>query len=340
MKYGGIYLDLDVWVLRPFSALLTHDFVMGQEGVDGNWGLCNAVIVAAKDSEFLRIWYDAHRTFNDTIYNYYGVQLPGILAKQHPSLIKVMGHTTFFWPLWYARGLDAMFSDHTYDYASNLAVHPWNSAVRRNKRLDDFSQSWLLQCRSPLLAMMRIHLPQPLFSIIMPCQSRRQHIREAVESVIRQSWPNWELIVVDDGSLDNCGRYVEELAIEYRDIPQMQNALTVIRQQNRGLAQARNAGIRKARGMWISALDADDIFGHEYFLKAEQAMSKNPALEMIFSDQHHSKETRWHWNVSDVDNQSSLITTRSPLTIDRRSLWERVRGYSGALPYGDEDWDF
>lgn len=72
-RYGGIYLDMDVLTLRPFDALLSHDMVMAQEGEGGRVGLCNAVILAKKGSEFVDMWLDSYKSFNQSDWNYHSV---------------------------------------------------------------------------------------------------------------------------------------------------------------------------------------------------------------------------------------------------------------------------
>ncbi len=93
--------------------------------------------------------------------------------------------------------------------------------------------------------------PMPLFSIIMPCYNAETYLAEAVGSALGQSEPDFELIVVDDGSTD---RSLEVLA-QFHD-PRIQ----ILQQKNQGAAAARNQGIQKAQGEWIAFLDADDLW--------------------------------------------------------------------------------
>jgi hypothetical protein len=98
---GGIYLDLDMYVLEPFSTLLENprDAIMGHEG--GNrYGLCNAVIISRPQSEFIRRWEKAYLGFNPRYWNYHSVRIPKQLQVLHPDLICPLSPTTFFWPTW------------------------------------------------------------------------------------------------------------------------------------------------------------------------------------------------------------------------------------------------
>lgn len=97
-------------------------------------------------------------------------------------------------------------------------------------------------------------LPNETVSIIMPCFNRRNIIRDAVASVMGQTYANWELLVVDDGSSDGTAEFVEMMAAELAE-----DRIRVIRlPKNCGVSAARNAGLRAARGQWIAYLDSDN----------------------------------------------------------------------------------
>jgi glycosyltransferase involved in cell wall biosynthesis len=86
-----------------------------------------------------------------------------------------------------------------------------------------------------------------LVSVVIPCHDQAHFLGEAIESVLAQTYPHFEVVVVDDGSSDNT----EEVASRYPGVRR-------IRQENRGLAAARNTGIRRSNGGHLVFLDADD----------------------------------------------------------------------------------
>jgi glycosyltransferase involved in cell wall biosynthesis len=86
-----------------------------------------------------------------------------------------------------------------------------------------------------------------LVSVVIPCHNQAHFLGEAIESVLAQTYPHFEVVVVDDGSTDNT----QEVASRYPGV-------RCIRQENRGLAGARNEGIRRSRGSHLVFLDADD----------------------------------------------------------------------------------
>jgi len=88
----------------------------------------------------------------------------------------------------------------------------------------------------------------PLVSVIIPLYNKRPFVRRAVESVRKQTFTNWELIIVDDGSTDgSCS-----------EIPGDDSRIRLIHQENKGPGAARNAGLARARGEYVAFLDADD----------------------------------------------------------------------------------
>ena len=94
-RYGGIYLDLDIVCLRPFSPLLQNEFVMG---IEPGTGLCNAVIIARQDAKFLSMWQDQYRSFDGSRWNHHSVVLPWQLAQAHPQHIHIADKYAFFYP--------------------------------------------------------------------------------------------------------------------------------------------------------------------------------------------------------------------------------------------------
>jgi len=91
---------------------------------------------------------------------------------------------------------------------------------------------------------------QPLVSIIVPLYNSEKYIEETINSVLAQTWPNKELILVDDGSDDRSLAIAKSFSSEI---------MKVFSQENRGASSARNRGLREARGEFIQFLDADDL---------------------------------------------------------------------------------
>ena len=95
-----------------------------------------------------------------------------------------------------------------------------------------------------------------LVSIIIPVYKVEKYLPNCIESILRQTFKDFELILVDDGSPDNCGEICEEYA-------QKDSRIKVVHQPNGGLSAARNSGIDIAKGDYLTFIDSDDfVFPH------------------------------------------------------------------------------
>jgi hypothetical protein len=150
---GGIYLDLDTISVKPLTGFLNHSFVIGQElkpkYVPKNWrqqikhklrfikessnnatGLCNAVLLSEKNSEFITFWLNEYKTFRskgrDKYWNEHSVLVPEKLAELHPESITKLSPYAFHYPLYDAEGLKSMFVE-TNEFPEAYLHHLWES---------------------------------------------------------------------------------------------------------------------------------------------------------------------------------------------------------------------
>ncbi len=117
-----------------------------------------------------------------------------------------------------------------------------------------------------------------LISVIIPVYNVEKYLRECIDSVLSQSYKNYEIILVDDGSMDNSGKICDEYAGEYEKI-------TVIHKENSGPSKTRNMGLAVAKGEYIYFLDSDDYLGSNAFEKLVNVAEKENA-DMVFFDGH------------------------------------------------------
>ncbi|MEJ2216106.1 MAG: glycosyltransferase [Gemmatimonadota bacterium] len=116
---------------------------------------------------------------------------------------------------------------------------------------------------------------EPLVSVIVPAYQQRRWVAEALDSVLAQTYPRIEVIVVDDGSTDGTGDLVRD---------RFGDAVRVVRQANQGLAAARNAGLALARGELIQFLDADDRLAPDKIALQVQALAGHPEYDVAYCD--------------------------------------------------------
>ncbi|GAA6024731.1 hypothetical protein JCM10207_002813 [Rhodosporidiobolus poonsookiae] len=120
--YGGVYLDVDVLVVRDMAPLYRHEAVMGMESQPNldpllpPSGLCNAVIVAKPYSSFIVRWIDSYRTFNKSSWAKHSVTTPWDLAQAYPTEVTVLNKFAFFWPIWHDDHLRVVHRDISYSF--------------------------------------------------------------------------------------------------------------------------------------------------------------------------------------------------------------------------------
>jgi len=172
----------------------------------------------------------------------------------------------------------------------------------------------------------------PLISVIVPCYNQAQYLDECLQSVLDQTYTDWECIIVNDGSPD----HTEEVAKKWLE---KDNRFRYIYKENGGLSSARNAGIREAKGEWILPLDADDKIGNMYLELASLEFNKDYSI--IYSEAEFFEGEKGRWNlcefsVNEMAKQNCIFCS----AFFRKSSWEKVGGYDINLIYGLEDWEF
>jgi glycosyltransferase involved in cell wall biosynthesis len=166
-----------------------------------------------------------------------------------------------------------------------------------------------------------------LVSIIIPCYNQAHFLNEAIESVLAQSYPHFEIIVVDDGSIDNTS----EVAVRYPEV-------RCIRQDNQGVNAARNTGLRHSKGEYLVFLDADDRLLPGALKAGLECFDAHPECALVAGHCHliatdGASVRKWR--------QSSHIVSDLYLTLLSRKHWVNpgaVMQRRAALEYvGDFD---
>lgn len=125
----------------------------------------------------------------------------------------------------------------------------------------------------------------PFFSIILPVFNGEKFISETLQSVLQQSFSNWELIVINDGSTDKTANLLENFC-------KQDERIRVLHQSNKKQPAARNAGLKMAAGKWIAFIDADDLWLPVKLQLQYQCIQANKELDVIFSDGYTKYEDK------------------------------------------------
>jgi len=170
-------------------------------------------------------------------------------------------------------------------------------------------------------------------SFVIPCYNLGRYLPEAVESVLAQTRTDYELLIVDDGSTDAHTRdTLEALA---------RRGFQVLRQPNRGLAAARNAGIGRARGAFICCLDADDRLCPAYLERTAAVLESRPEVGFVSSFYREFGEHESLVEQADCTFPRLLVENRAMVSsLFRKEAWAQAGGFceSFSVP-GYEDWD-
>lgn len=189
----------------------------------------------------------------------------------------------------------------------------------------------------------------PLVSIIMPSYNYGRYISEALDSLLAQTYFNWECIIVDDGSSDNTREVV-------KDYVEKDERFIYIYQQNKGVSAARNEALRKAKGAFFQLLDADDMLKPEKLALHVSLFQLNKNIDLVYSnallfDDDGNKERSFRlFQLPDtipVSGKYEILIDQllfdniflTPSVIFRRRIYEQV-GYFIEGLHGLEDWNY
>ena len=184
--------------------------------------------------------------------------------------------------------------------------------------------------------------PEALVSVVMPAYNTARFIGQAIESVLKQTYANWELIIIDDGSTDDTpavvGRHTDE-RIRY------------LRTENRGPAAARNTAIDQARGEFIAFLDSDDLWFPHKLVVQMNVFEADPDVGLVYSNvvrlteggrrlgpyRFSLKRLPDGWCLDRLLIRSAVIAPSLTIMV-KRAVLEKCGYFDVALPVS-EDWE-
>ena len=261
-NFGGIYLDSDVEVLRPFDDLLNLPYFLGMEGTPS--GIEAATLGFEKGNEMignLLKRYEGRSFYKEG----------GEIDKEPlPYIIRNEIDTNFK----YCPIIDV--SDFDYD-SGVINVFPvdwfspksWDTkeitVTEKTYSIHHFEGSWLDKEEDEPFSFS--DAKQPLISILVPVYNVEKYIDRSINSITRQTYKNLEIIIVDDGSTDRSREMCDRWG-------QIDKRITVIHQQNKGLLTARKKAVEAATGDFFVFVDSDDWIEKDTCEKCLKVMSK------------------------------------------------------------------
>lgn len=172
-----------------------------------------------------------------------------------------------------------------------------------------------------------------LVSVIMPCYNDGKYIKEAIESVKKQTYPEWELIIIDDGSDDEETVKIIESIEDDR--------ITVLHTKHLRPAGARNHGIKQAKGKYILPVDSDDKIDPTYMEKAVKKIESDEKLGVVYCEADLFGEKSGKWDLPAYSFDKMLLDNVVFVTaLFYKADWEKLGGFNTNMAAGMEDYDF
>ena len=174
----------------------------------------------------------------------------------------------------------------------------------------------------------------PVFSIIVPCYNQEKFLAETLDSVLAQTFDEWECVVVNDGSTDHSEVIIDEFC-------KKDSRFIKLNQQNQGLAMSRNNGIMKAKGKYILPLDGDDKIGNQYLELAKKAFDGNSKLKLLYCKAQFFGSKNELWELPKYDYETLVFINHIFCScIYRKTDFQKTSGYDPKMKFGYEDWEF
>lgn len=174
-----------------------------------------------------------------------------------------------------------------------------------------------------------------LVSIIVPCYNQAEFVSETLDSVLKQTYPSWECIIVNDGSTDDSLKKINHYI-------QLDKRFKLVDIPNSGLGSARNKGIEKSKGEYILPLDADDIISSNFIQELLNSLLSSSKNKIAYSKAYKFGFVNEFWNLPEFNRDNLLVKNQIYCTaLYRKSDYLSIKGYDDKMPYmGVEDWEF
>lgn len=175
----------------------------------------------------------------------------------------------------------------------------------------------------------------PKISIVLPTYNQAHFLPAALDSVFAQTYPDYELIVVNDGSTDNTAAVLADYRLRYD--------FTIVEQKNQGLPRALNTGFAQANGEYLTWTSSDNIMLPEMLTVLAQALREDPMLGLVYADfnlMDDENRDLGRFETVDYDPYWLMYTNFVHCCfLYRRECLEQVGGYNPEFIYG-EDWEY
>lgn len=194
--------------------------------------------------------------------------------------------------------------------------------------------AWTAACREPKAAT-RAGRDSVRVSVVVPCFNSAAFLAETVRSVLAQTMREFEMIFVDDGSVDETRSLLGRIIAARGDV-----GMRLVCQPHAGTAAARNRGIAVARGQYILPLDADDLIAPTMLQDCAAVLDAAPQVDLVYTDRADFGDVERVWTAGAYElARLKYFNQIGYCSLYRRSIWQAVGGYRSNVS-GFDDWDF
>lgn len=194
-------------------------------------------------------------------------------------------------------------------------------------------------------------MKNPKFSVIMPLYNKAPYVRKALESIVSQTYYDWELVIVDDGSSDNSAAICEEFFQTFNH--SLAHSINInrsfvhsfIRQTNSGVASARNNGVKASQGEFLCFLDADDWWEPTFLEEIDKLIKSYPDAGIYATNYVYYKPGKTHvalnlergyMNYPEAYLQSSAMPVWTGATCMPRKVFDEMGGFPVGIKLGED----
>lgn len=174
----------------------------------------------------------------------------------------------------------------------------------------------------------------PKVSVVIPCYNDKDYIQETVQSVLNQTFQDFEIIIVDDGSNEATKKVLSSF----------NDKIKIVTQHNQGSSSARNSGIKEAKANYILIIDGDDTVEKTFLEKAIEILDNNPTICAVSSycNLFVNTNTITHRHMPKGGGVTNFLFDNNSVSfaLIRKKCWETIGGYDEQMKNGFEDWEF
>ena len=184
---------------------------------------------------------------------------------------------------------------------------------------------------------------KPRFSIIVPLYNKASYVRKALDSIVSQTFKDWELIIVDDGSTDGSAAICEEFSNSLTH--SFSNSIRLIKQPNSGVAAARNNGVKASKGEYVCFLDADDWWEPNFLEEMDKLIKEYPDSGLYATNYIYYKPGKTHVALNlergyidypKAYYEGSAMPVTSITTCMPRKVFDEMGGFPVGIKLGED----